>query len=117
MCDFHYFSLPFSVHHQYDTAMYPAIKTKGYLGFFSGFFSGGSPTVPANESVRQKCLMTYLDKLQNNLMYCEFSANWTVDDMVAHAMHIVTSLTALRIAHDDKVAVWNDEKLPFVSVQ
>ena len=65
--------------------------------------------------MRQKCLMTYLDKLQNDLTHCEIHANCTVDYVVAFAMQVVTCLTTQRIAHDDKPTVWNDEKLIIVS--
>ena len=110
-------SLPFSGYHQYDTALYPAMRTKGYLEFLGGFFSGNSSTVPTNESVHQKCLMTYLDWLQHILTCCEIPVNQTVDHIVAFAMHIVASMMAQRITHGDRPAVWYDEELPLVSVQ
>ena len=105
-------------YHQYDTVMYPEKKPKGYLERIGDLVSGGSSTFPANELMhqKQKCLITYLDTLRNDLTRCEILANWTVDHVVAHAMHVVTSLVTQRIAHNDKPAVWNDDKLLLVSI-
>ena len=95
--------------------MCPEKKTKGYLERFGDWISGGSSTISVNEQMRQKCLMTYLDGLRNDLTR-GISANCTVDHVVAFAMQVVTSLTTQRIAHDDKPTVWNDEKLLIVSI-
>ena len=81
-----------------------------------GFSPGDSFTVPANESMRQKCLMTYLNNLRNDLTRCEIHANWTVDHVVAFAMQVVTCLTTQRIEYYNKQAVWMDEKLIIVSI-
>ena len=121
LCFHHWFGASFlfvifeGCYLQYDTVMYPEKKTKGYFGRIGDWVSGGSSTIPPNESMHQKCLTTYLERLQNDLMRCEIPANWTVDHIVAFAMQVVTSLTAQRIAHSDKPAVWNDEKLLMVS--
>lgn len=96
--------------------MYPEKKPKGYLERFGNWVSGGSSTFPANELIRQKCLITYLDALRNDLTRCEIPANWTVDQVVAYAMQVVTSLVTQRIAHNDKPTVWTDEKLLTVSI-
>ena len=93
--------------------MYPE-KKKSYFGRLGDWFSGGSSIIPANEQMHQKCLITYLDGLRNDLTR-GIPANCTVDCVVAFAMQVVTSLSVQRIAHGDRPAVWNDEKLGIVS--
>ena len=95
--------------------MYPEKKTNRYLEKIGNWVSGSKSAFLANEPMRQKCLTTYLDILRNELTHCEIPANCTVDHVVAYAMHVVTSLVTQRIAHNDKPAVWNDEKLVTVS--
>ena len=103
---------------QYDTVIYPE-KNKGYryLERIGDFVFGSSSNISANQAMRQKCLMTYLDELQNDLKHWEFRAICAVECVVDFAMKVVTCLTTQRIAHGDKATVWIDEKLIVVSPQ
>ena len=95
-------------YHQYDTMVYPEFRTS-YFEKLTNFFSSNNSNIPDNESMRKKCLVTYLDVFRCDLVH--FAAKSSVDEVVNNAIQVVTCLTNQRIAHSDKADVWRDGKL------
>ena len=101
------------LYYQFDTMVYPEFKSRTLIGRVTDFLTGGNSDLPDSESMRKKCLFTYLDVVRRDLT--EFTANTTVDKIVNYAVQAVTCLTVQRIANGDKPNVWTDGKLVSVS--
>ena len=103
-------------YNQFDTMVYPELKSKTYLGRITDWLSGSSSTsIPDSESMRQKCLMTYLDGVRYDLIHCfgTCTSTYSVDQVVNYAIQVMTSLASQRIAHPHtgKPDFWRDSKL------
>ena len=93
--------------------VYPELKSRTYLGRITDWLSGSSTNIPDSESMRQKCLITYLDGVRYDLIHCFATYTCSVDQVVNYAFQIVTTLASQRIAfpHTGKTAVWGDSRL------
>ena len=107
------FSTTLETYNQFDTMVYPDMKSRLYFSRMTNWLSGGSTSIPDSESMRQKCLVTYLDGVRYNLIHCFPTYTGSVDQVVYYAFQIVTTLASQRIVfpHTGKAAVWKDSRL------
>ena len=110
------FSTIVGKYNQFDTMVYPELKSRMYLKSITDWLSSSSTSIPDSESMRQKCLVTYLDGVRDDLIHCFATHTCTcsvVDQVVNNAIQIVTSLATQRIAqlHSGKPAVWGEYRL------
>lgn len=107
------FSTTVGTYNQFDTMVYPEFKSSVCFSRMTDWLSGSSTSIPDSESMRQKCLMTYLDGVRDDLIHCFPTHACSVDQVVNNAIQIVTSLVTQRILHphtgDRKV--WKDSRL------
>ena len=104
---------------KFDTIIYPEMKSKNIV--MKGLkalkdWALGSNDICQPESMRQQCLLAYLEETKCSFMQSCLPPNYSIQQMVDYIMNILKCLLMQRISHGFKLDVWKDDSLANVSV-
>ena len=104
---------------KFDTIIYPEMKSKNIV--MKGLkalkdWALGSNDICQPESMRQQCLLAYLEETKCSFMQSCLPPNYSIQQMVDYIMNILKCLLMQRISHGFNPDVWRDDSLANVSV-
>ena len=103
----------------FDTVIYPKLKPENFVMKTVKALKDwalGSNEICHPKSMRQQCLLAYLEKTKCSFMKSCLPLNYSVQQMVDYIMNILKCLLMQWISHGFKLDVWRDDSLANVSV-
>ena len=103
----------------FDTIIYPKLKPENFVKKAVKALKDwglGSNDICQPESMRQQCLLAYLEETKCSFMRSCLPPSYSIQQMVDYIMNILKCLLMQRLSHGFKLDVCRDDSLAHVSV-